>query len=68
MQDAHSLHSGRHALLHTPVLFKSACSFVRTPRTVHHVRDVERQRHERGDPKNMPEVRLMTFQRELGRC
>ena len=30
-----------------------SCSTVFTePRTVHHVRDVQRQRHERGDPRN----------------
>ena len=34
------------------------------PRTVHHVRDVQCQRHERGDPRDKPEVRLMTFNLE----
>ena len=35
-------------------------------RVTHHVRDVQRQRHERGGPRKMSEVRLMTFKRELG--
>ena len=50
VRDAHSLH------------LRMPSSSV--PRTVHHVRDVQRQHHKRGDPRNTPEVRLMMFNRE----
>ena len=35
-------------------------------RAVHHGRDGQRLRHERRDPRQMPEVRLMAFKRDLG--
>ena len=33
-------------------------------RSAHHVRDVPRPHHDRGDLRKMPEVRLMTFKRD----
>ena len=51
-------------VMHT--VFKKEGYLFSVPLSVHHVRDVQRQRHARGDPRRTPEVRPMTFKRELG--
>ena len=68
VHDAHSLHftKARLASHHHSFKFGLSIFLVLVSRAVPHVPDVQRSRHERGDPKRMLAVKLLTFKRDLG--
>ena len=59
------MHQGVEVPEGVDTVFISA-DYFSVPLILHHVRDVQRQRHERGVPRKTPEVRLITLNRELG--